>query len=548
MNYSRRFAEIVVCLALGAGLSIAMGQDVSWDLRNYHLYNPVSVMQGRLDLDFFPVDKQSSNSPLLDFIYAFLALGPLSHFPRAMAAVMGLWYGALVFVVLRLASRLFASFSETERRVLIPLGTLTAVTGAVGISQTGSVSNDVAVGMLVLAGLLFILRAEDAGGGKKGAWGSLVAGGMFFGLSAGAKLTGGVYAPAMVLALFATLPLKTALRAGGFFCIGWLAAFSVSFGWWGWMQWERYANPVFPLFNGIFHSRLAPPLNFLDARFFPRDALQWIAYPFFWAWNPHNHPVYETDFSDPRMAIAYGALAVAGGIAIRDFFLRRRGAEQPGGDILTRPQRIAAAFLVFSYIGWLITTPIIRYALVLEALSALVALATVARLAARYRKFLPAFASLSAAALVCIFCFALTRYPDWSRRDFEDKMFDVDVSWVLPDTLFLFVYEPMGYLAAFVPPESHAQFFGLAFMPVVQNTPLGIKGINMVLKHKGPIVVLFRDEMSPYLRLLSLVGLSPYVKNCRTIKSTLYPPDSPPVFACEASRLAARSWLIEKKR
>jgi hypothetical protein len=35
-------------------LSLALGQDDNWDLRNYHLYNPFALVNGKIGLDLAP--------------------------------------------------------------------------------------------------------------------------------------------------------------------------------------------------------------------------------------------------------------------------------------------------------------------------------------------------------------------------------------------------------------------------------------------------------------------------------------------------------------
>jgi len=301
-KYQRTF-PLAFCLALGALLSLALGQDTSWDLRNYHLYNPFAALHERFGLDFFIADKQTGLNPTVDFPYMFLALGPLANYPRVLAALMGLPYGFMVFVVWNISKILLARFEAKEKLPLAILATTTAVTGAMTIAQTGSTSNDVTIGMFVLAGLWTILR--DTNG-----WGSFVIAGLLFGAAAGLKLTGGIYAPALVVSLFVSLPLRRGLRASSLFSLGWLLGFMACYGWWGWKMWVLYGNPAFPLFNDLFHSAMAPAQSLRDMRFLPRNAAQWIVYPFYWAFNADNQTVFESGFRDPRMAIAYSAIIV----------------------------------------------------------------------------------------------------------------------------------------------------------------------------------------------------------------------------------------------
>src|SRR4051812_35601818 len=53
-------------------LSLALGQDDNWDLRNYHWYNPYALLNGRLQIDMAPAQWQSYFNPLIDVPYYLL--------------------------------------------------------------------------------------------------------------------------------------------------------------------------------------------------------------------------------------------------------------------------------------------------------------------------------------------------------------------------------------------------------------------------------------------------------------------------------------------
>ena len=503
-----RIAVLIFCLVIGAVLSILMGQDASWDLRNYHLYNPFALMTGRYDLDFFPADKQTFNNPLLDLPYAYLALGPLAHYPRLIAALMGLPFGLLVYVVWRLTERLLQSRDD---KIVSGLVTLTAMTGAMCWSQIGSTSHDVTIGMMVLAGLLCVVR-----GIEKQPW--MIGGGVLFGLAAGLKLTGGVYAPALVIALMLALPLRVGLRSSTLFTGGWVAGFGASYGWWGWFLWKHFANPVFPLFNDIFKSPLAPADSLRDLRFLPHDLWGWIFYPFRWAFNSDAHPVYETAFRDPRMAIGFAVIMVFA-------FLAYRKREK---NLLTPSQKIALYFLIFSYAAWLTTSSILRYAVAIEALSVVVTMMLMQRIIDWQPRII--------AAAVCLSCLLLTQHPVWERRDFQDTMYNVDLEWVPKNAMFLGLYQPMAYLAAFTPTDKHTQFVGLNFVAYLGDTELGQKGRKMITEHQGPVMVVFEDAMRSFLPILHDFGFSPNVTDCRTINANLAMQPHADVYACVVKR------------
>src|SRR5262245_58134644 len=82
--------SLLLCLLIAATISVLLGQDANWDLRNYHLYNPYAFLTGRFWTDLMPAGLQSNFNPLLDLPYYLLATGLLATHPRLMAAAAGL--------------------------------------------------------------------------------------------------------------------------------------------------------------------------------------------------------------------------------------------------------------------------------------------------------------------------------------------------------------------------------------------------------------------------------------------------------------------------
>src|SRR2546423_11295898 len=87
---------------LGSGYaSLRMGQDVVWDLKNYHLYNPWALLNGRLDVDIAAAQLQTYYNPVLDLV--FYGLTRLIRSARAVAFVMGWWTGIAALFFARIA-------------------------------------------------------------------------------------------------------------------------------------------------------------------------------------------------------------------------------------------------------------------------------------------------------------------------------------------------------------------------------------------------------------------------------------------------------------
>ena len=55
--------------------SLWFGQDITWDLRNYHYYNPYAFLHDRMGYDIAPAQLQSFFSPYLDIPFYLLMAG-----------------------------------------------------------------------------------------------------------------------------------------------------------------------------------------------------------------------------------------------------------------------------------------------------------------------------------------------------------------------------------------------------------------------------------------------------------------------------------------
>ncbi len=529
----KRVAIVTACLCIGAGVSVTAGQDVNWDLLNYHIRNAYAVLDGRLETDLGTAGMQSFFNPALDLPYYLLATGPFATHPALLAAAMGLPYGCMILVTLGLARRVLPPMDPLPGAVAVTAATAAAVTGAASLTQAGTAFNEVQVAALALWGVLTLL--PRAGAVTPGAPRAM-AGGVLLGLAAGFKLTAAIYAPAIVLGVLLAGGARDGLpRVARFFaaiCAGWAIAFAAAAGWWTVWLAGRFGSPVFPLFNAVFHSPWFPPMNVLDNRFLPRTALQWLFYPFWWAtWRdvPLNT---ELPYRDPRLAMAlvvFAALALAA--------LWRMAMRTDAGRPATwaPQQRVLFWFAAIAYVLWLAGAAIMRYGIVIEVagtLAVAVALMRVVKAAAgRWN----GHAGAGAVAVMALACMAWTRPADYGHVPFGPRVFDIDMAWTPPDTLFVAITGPTAYLTAFVPASARARSVGFSFLnQLAEGWPLNTETAAIIARASGPIYVLVPPDDTTMVRSLPLVGLDPALGPCRMIASNL---DRGQTRACEAKRL-----------
>ncbi len=498
-------------MAAGAALSVWLGQDGNWDLLHYHLYNPLALLRGTWRHDVAAAGIQGYFNPLDDVPYASLALGPLAHWPRVLAAVMGLWTGLLFWLALRISGMLHQGW------VRVP-AVLLAVTGVATIGETGTTFDEVMTAVLILGGVCLVLRGV-AGGGLTVR--RLLAAGLLFGLAAGLKLTAAPYAAALCLALIVTMRPLALLRAWVCFTAGWVAGAVATAGWWDWHLWRQFGSPFFPLFNAVFRSPWYPPADFIDNRRIPTDWLHLLFAPVWWAWTVSTRST-DAPSNDPRMAIAL----LLGYAAVVAYALRR------GWPRLPPVARLALAFTALAYAAWLGTSAIGRYAVAIEVMAGLcVPLLLGVLWPARGVSLAGTTAALLGAA-------AITHYANWGRAPYQPVAITADAPFVAPGTLLVVLDPPSSYLVPLLPHQDSIATVGLL------HTTLEALGWRLhdavlarVAAQTGPILVLRRDDGAP-ATLLAEVGISPDLGTCHLIRSTYEPDHGGPtgVQACEAHK------------
>lgn len=461
------------CLIAGALLALSLGQDANWDLRNYHLYNAWAWLAGRGSIDIGAAGLQSWFNPVLDLPYYLLATGPLQHAPRWLAALQGLWFGLLAFLVFRVA----AAVARLQRRRFDRFDAIAVAIGATGtmaVSQTGLTTNELPTACLVLGGIVLFLRALERSAGP--AWRTLLLAGLCAGVAAGLKPTAIVYPVAAGFAAAAALrPRPLAVRGFLALALGSGIGFLLAYGWWGWHLYQSVGNPVFPMFNQWFHSPWAPATPMTDARFLPRDWGQWLTYPFYWL-RRNLALVTEARFADPRYALAFLAVLA---LPVSRLWRRGRAPAEPALVFL-------AAFWALAYVQWLGLFSILRYAVPLEALSGVLVFG-VLRHAWPGQNESPSGAARRGMWVCVLLCLGLTHYPNWGRVPFSRQPVEVTAPRLPAHSLVMLVGMPLAYLPPLLPQEAGVRYVGLNwFTEATRGFRLYDTVEETVRTHRGP--------------------------------------------------------------
>jgi hypothetical protein len=484
-------------LAFGA-LALVLGQDGSWDLRNYHFYNPWAFLHGRMDVDVAPAHNATFYNPLLHlpFYYAVTQLPP-----RAVAFLLGTVQGMNLWLLYGIARGLSSESRRATALLLAAAGTL----GAGNLAELGTSFGDNVVSLPVLGALALILRHVKSG---RSAW-MVPAAGLLAGIAAGMKLPAAIFAVGLC-AGFMVLPWpgRERLRAAFVFGVGVLIGVALADGFWLLEMWRRFGNPLFPYFNDVFQSPWAAPAGYRDPRFLPDGWIEWLAFPLVLLFDPRQGG--EVPFLDLRLPVLYIAV-----LALAFVPLRRERAIESGAT-----GRYLLVAGVVAYVLWLKMFAIHRYALVFEMLAPLgVWLAIRALIVDERRRRIAVAISVTAMLLVM-------KPADWDRVAFSADYFGVTIPAIpKPErTLVLMAdHDATAYLIPFFPSAVRflridGYFTGPSAMPHEYDRVIR----RAIHDHQGDIYLLVRSwEQESAARALQFHDMATAWPSCTRLKPAL---------------------------
>jgi len=468
---SRRFLllhllPLLASIGIGVGFAIAKGQDLNFDLLNYHFYDPWAFLHGRSfsNLDFAPAQMQTFFNPLVD-VPAYLLMTHTS--PMAVGAILGAWQGLNLWLIYEIG--LVAIPHVFQGRLLVPLTAFFVAAlsffGANNSAEIGGTMDDNTTSVLVLAALWLLLRRWDATSRpgisarelsprrRARVVASRCAPFALVGLAVALKPTNAPFA----VALLAVDVIETlcgasarigsralaAIRSAGLRLVALAAGFCVAASYWAWQLWVHYQNPFFPLFNNVFHSSYVLPVSAVDARFFPRNLGQWLFYPFYFL-RVQNLPD-EVDFRDARLAAIYAMAVLVLAYAVVRRLWRGRWQGPP------QSLRILLIFAAVSYLLWETVYSVYRYTISLEFLALLIVTLSLGYIVTRR-------AAIVVAAVCVSVAIALSTVPcDFGRLPWQGSSFGVqvpDASLTAPATVLMIGTDPDGFLVPYLPSET----------------------------------------------------------------------------------------------
>jgi hypothetical protein len=367
-----------VSIAVSAIISVFLGQDVNWDLQNYHFYSGYAFWTHRHFYDFAPAQLQTFFNPLMHGL-TYLARG--SFHPRMAAAFFGALHGLNLFLVFQISQILFRSWPLRWR---LQIGIVSAVAGfcaSVNLGELGTSCGDNIVSIPMLGGILLLIRHWVVNSSeKKVSLPALAASGSLMGLALAFKLTVAAYIIGVVVAL----PIAVGIATRRFDPVrllavyaGIVAGFLAGYGTWGIRLYRNYRNPFFPFFNNIFHSPFYDFENSMDATYIPHTWQKIFFFPFYFAGK--TNLAGEQMHRDIRWALGCLVLVF---LIVWAFYRCVRKIRKPcAADGIRKSGGLLflALFIAFSYGSWEYLFSIYRYLSTLEWLAPLFLSLAVAR-------------------------------------------------------------------------------------------------------------------------------------------------------------------------
>lgn len=507
-----RNATILIPLAFGVW-SVLLGVDYNWDLLNYHLYNAFALFNDKLATDFAPGGFQSYFNPVLDIPY-YLAMMHLP--PRLLGFLMGAAHGLNFVFLLGICRRVLPALPQADKYRVPLLLALSGCLTANFLSELGNTMGDNMTSLFCLSSILIVLHA----------WQRfrtelvlsllmLLAAGFLIGMGTGLKMTNAIYAIALCTGLL-TLPLPpmARIKVAFVFGVGILVGFASTAGYWLYIMWQTFGNPLFPQFGSIFPNPLAAPIGVADTSWLPKGVWQELLWPFIISADAQK--VGQIAVRQIIWAIIY-TLIIA--LTITTLW-RPRGKTH--ASRMDPSARYVIVVIVIGFVLWMKLFSIYRYLVPMDLLAPLAIFILCNKLLPYDKARRVSACMIISATLVVL----MGGIKTWGHKPWSDRPFHVDVPELLdPARTTILITEgdpPWSWLALAFPSK-------VAFAQINGNFPQGdgfsphIK--NMMSQRGGPAFALFQghydstvDRANRVRRMADNLGLTSSPYSCATVR------------------------------
>lgn len=481
---------VLVCVAavlLSGFAAVARGQDQNFDQLSYHWYTTWALLHGQLFEDGAWANVQVLFNQSYNVPWYLL----VAHLPaRAAGFAIGALQGLNLVLVYLIAVRAGRCGLLSSALYVPAVAVVVAGTGAMVRSELGTSFGDNIVSLPLLVGVLLVLVSLERG--HRPVTGLLLLAGAAAGVSAGLKLTYAAYVAAFLLIgpVLTMQGWRDAVRRTALLTTGVAVGFLVAALPWMIPLYQRFGNPVFPFYNGIFTSPWFAPVDYHDERWRAHSVGELVRYPFNSLQTTTRNS--EVPYQDIRWGLLLVLAAVAGAVVLTRLARRRRaGGVLVAGSVGLQRAVFAGAFLV-AYGLWLVLFGYQRYLVPLEYLYPMVAIGLVATL-------VPRQAPLSAPlAVLVVLTTAFASPGDWGHRPWQGPWFDIAVPAALEDPSAVLLDagdDPLSYIVPSLPED--VEYIRVGYSPGENETAAEIQ--RRVARATGPLLLLVSGKTNPEL-------------------------------------------------
>jgi len=459
------------------------GKDLNFDFINYHLYGPHLLLEGRFDRDYFGGGLAGYLNPLVHIpLYMMVRAGWHS---LAIAGVLTLVHSLNLLLAWKICDRLLPA-SQLSRSWYLFCGVLLAFLSPIFLAELGSSFAEALTSIPVLAGLLLLLDeySKDDWDGRQ-----FAAAGVLFGLATGLKLANGLFAVGAALALLPLVGRKRGLALCAFaLVLGALAGGLLTHGYWSFLLWREFGNPLFPMANNFFRAEDFPPVMFHDRRYLQGNVTDLLTLPF--RMLEHRTTIYSEGVApDIRPLIVF----VLAAVSLPFGRSRRQRALAATAPDVSRRLGFVTAFFVACFVLWAVSSRIGRYAIPLWLLAGPLIAAWTARLSTAGRGLL-ALAAVCLAQAVQLYYAGNLRY---SPAPWDSQWLDVRVPETLRQSPQLFIVLGQQSWSAIIPyfhpDSSFSNVVGQYVMPGGERMPRRLRSLLDRFSGRTKVIFDYRE-------------------------------------------------------
>jgi hypothetical protein len=504
----RGVALWAVLLLVGGGYSLALGQDMSGDQRNNHVYAVWRLFHPQQDIAWGVGGVAGYLPANWDIPWYFAAM----HLPTPVTVfLLGMLHAVSVGLAASIAWSILRQAPLRARCAATVISTGFAVWAPAFQSEFGTTYGNIVTAIPVLGAVLLIVRRNSALPSLSRSF----AFGLLLGLAFGLRLTNACYLIAGLCA-FLAVGFRSVEGLRGVFVAGFGAVTGslVTGGAQFIATARRFDNPLFPFYNAVFRSPFGPDANLRDERFAVHTVSDALLMPF--AMMTRSGYPSELSGRDWRWALLLGVSLIV-------LITRLAGGIRSPGWVRGSDRAFVLVFVAVGFLLWDVQFAIARYILPIELMSgvALLCLVDLLAVGVRTRLAIVVLAILVAAPVIVVPRF-------FHQSPWRDSWFAFEPPDLARQSHLLVVFPTMdnaSFLVAALPADARAVQVPRIYPE--QTYTSGVVGredalVREVLdKQRGPVVsITAMDGVAAAAHQAADYGFRIPPNSCQTLRTS----------------------------